>query len=84
MRMIRLNKVGLGKKFTLPNDVKEKLRIHGILRASVPYTDDRIPFKEESSGKGYLLEYLKIGTLLKDIKTGQLWKFPNEVLVIVE
>ena len=84
MRMKRLNKVGLGNKFVFPNNVKEGTGIWGILRVSVPYTDDRIPFQEESSGKGYSLEYFKIGTLLKDIKTGQLWNFPNQVLVIVE
>ena len=84
MRMIRLNKVGLGNKFVFPDKVKEETGIYGILRVSVPYTEDKIPFQEESSGKGYLLEYFKIGTLLKDIETGQSWNFPNQVLVIVE
>ncbi len=81
--MIRLNKVGLGNKFVFPNKVKEETGIYGISRVSVPYTEDKIPFQEESSGKGFLLEYLRRGTLLKDIKTGQSWKFPNRVLLVI-
>ena len=84
--MVRLNKVKIGDKFMFPSDVEKRLGIHGTgtFRASVPYTDDKILIREESSGKGYFIEYLKTGTALKDVKTGQVWKFPNEVLVIVD
>jgi hypothetical protein len=81
--LVRLNKVKIGDKFMFPIDVEKRLRIHGVFRASVPYTDDKILIKEESSGKGYLLEYFRYFTELKNVKTGQVWKFPNEVLAIV-
>ncbi|MCX6759467.1 MAG: hypothetical protein NT012_02805 [Candidatus Nealsonbacteria bacterium] len=81
--LVRLNKVKIGDKFMFSSDVEKKLRIHGTFRASVPYTNDKILIRKESSKKGYLLEYFKTGTLLKDVKTGQVWKFPNEVLGIV-
>jgi len=85
--LVRLNKVKIGDKFMFSSDVEKKLRIHATFRTSTSYTEDKILIREESSGKGYLLEYFKTGTLLKDVKTGEVWKFPNEVLelnIVVE
>lgn len=72
--------------------VQKKVGIHGTFRVSVPYTADEILVREESSGKGYLVQCLetnillkdvRTGAFVKDIKTGQVWKFPKKVLAIV-
>jgi len=89
--LVSLTKIKKGDRFSFSKYVQKKVGIHGPLKVSVWYTADEILIREESLGKGYLVQCLKTGVLLKDvktgalvkdIKTGQVWKFPQKVLAV--
>ena len=89
--LVSLTEIKKGDKFSFSKYVQKKVGISGTLKVSALYTDDEILIREESSGKGYmvqcfktgvLLKNVKTGALVKDIKTGRVWKFPQKVLAV--
>ena len=85
MRMKRLNEVKFRGKFMFPHNIEIQLGVHGVFCVSVSYSKDRIRVRKLYTEDEFLVEYLKTGTLIKNLKTEKKIEFPNKVvLVIVE
>ena len=92
MLMVSLDEIKKGDEFRFSKYIQKKTGTAGTLKVSALYTPSEILIQQELLKKGYLVKYLdetnvslkdvKTGDLVRDIKTGEVWKFPKKVLAV--